>query len=189
MKENRQRRWNDARKTNNNVNMAKKERSTLCKGIMEMVGTGILLVTAQTTSATSPEQVASAVCAVLVAIIYMGVDLSGAHYNPAVTFIFVLRERCSVPVALFYTAMQFSGGLCGAWIAKAINPKILPFRVGEGYTLAQALVGELLFTTLLCLSILTLALRNNVQLSPIFGSMFSSFFLSFNACNVMYVYT
>ncbi|MEM6665285.1 MAG: MIP/aquaporin family protein, partial [Pseudomonadota bacterium] len=55
--------------------------------------------------------------AILVVLITMLGPLSGAHFNPAVTFGFFLRREIGVQAGLAYAAVQCAGGLVGVWAA------------------------------------------------------------------------
>jgi glycerol uptake facilitator-like aquaporin len=46
--------------------------------------------------------------------------ISGAHFNPAVTFYFVLREEISLSDALAYVAVQIAAAISGVWLAHAM---------------------------------------------------------------------
>ena len=58
--------------------------------------------------------------AILVVIILMFGPLSGAHFNPAVTFVFLLRGEISRKDALLYVIVQVAGGLVGMLITHAM---------------------------------------------------------------------
>jgi len=55
--------------------------------------------------------------AILVVIILVFSPISGAHFNPAVTLVFLLRKEINVKTAFFYTLAQILGGISGAIIA------------------------------------------------------------------------
>lgn len=55
--------------------------------------------------------------AILVVLIGMLGPISGAHFNPAVTFAFWLRRDIAPREALIYVALQVAGGLVGVWAA------------------------------------------------------------------------
>jgi glycerol uptake facilitator-like aquaporin len=55
--------------------------------------------------------------AILVVIILMFGRISGAHFNPAVTFAFLLRREIAPGVAVAFVAAQIAGGLAGTWVA------------------------------------------------------------------------
>ncbi|MEM1038736.1 MAG: MIP/aquaporin family protein [Pseudomonadota bacterium] len=55
--------------------------------------------------------------AILVVLITMLGPISGAHFNPAVTFVFALRREISAPSAFAYTVVQIIAGVAGVWAA------------------------------------------------------------------------
>ena len=55
--------------------------------------------------------------AILVVLITILGPVSGAHFNPAVTFTFCLAREISAPVALIYILSQICGGLAGTILA------------------------------------------------------------------------
>ncbi len=55
--------------------------------------------------------------AILVVLITIFGPLSGAHFNPVVSFAFALRRRLPVSDCLAYVAVQILGGILGAWAA------------------------------------------------------------------------
>ncbi|MEL7527055.1 MAG: MIP/aquaporin family protein [Pseudomonadota bacterium] len=55
--------------------------------------------------------------AILVVLITILGPISGAHFNPAVTFVFWLKRNLSLAVGLSYIAAQIIGGICGTLIA------------------------------------------------------------------------
>ena len=58
--------------------------------------------------------------AILVVIITIFGPVSGAHFNPAVTFVFALRREIAVGLALAYVVVQVAGGLAGTLLAHAM---------------------------------------------------------------------
>ena len=81
--------------------------------------------------------------AILVVIILMFGQLSGAHFNPAVTFVFLLRREITGRDALLYIAVQVGGGLIGMLIAHAMFEQALfqistNQRTGPAQWLAEA---------------------------------------------------
>lgn len=55
--------------------------------------------------------------AILFVLITMLSPLSGAHFNPAVTFVFMLKKELPATMAGAYVLFQIAGGLAGAWTA------------------------------------------------------------------------
>src|ERR1700729_3781513 len=62
----------------------------------------------------------AATVAVLAALIALLAPVSGAHFNPAVSFIVALRRRMHWPHALAYIGAQVVGSCAGALLAHAM---------------------------------------------------------------------
>ncbi len=58
--------------------------------------------------------------AILVVIILMFADLSGAHFNPAVTLTFLLRREIGIGLAAAYIVVQVAAAIGGMWLAHAM---------------------------------------------------------------------
>lgn len=86
-----------------------------------VVGSGIMgenLAGGNTAIALLANTVATgAILAVLIVVIG---PISGAHFNPAVTVVFLLRREIGVWLALAYIGVQVAGGVCGTWLAHAM---------------------------------------------------------------------
>lgn len=105
----------------------------------------------------------------LMALIYMGGAVSGAHYNPAVTLaLAVLRKVDSRDVGPYLIA-QIAGATAGAalgWVAFGHT-----FMPAPGPTVSpiSAVVVEILFTFMLVLTILNVAVSKRTSGNPYFG--------------------
>lgn len=71
-----------------------------------------------------------ATAAVLVVIITIFVSISGAHFNPAVTLVMLLRGDIERGPALFYVAVQIVGGCLGA-VAAHLMFGLDPIQLGS----------------------------------------------------------
>ena len=58
--------------------------------------------------------------AVLAVLITVFAPLSGAHFNPAVTFYFALRREIAWDRALAYVTVQLAAAVAGVWLAHAM---------------------------------------------------------------------
>lgn len=96
---------------------------------VEFIGTFFLCLAA--ILAQAPISVAAILCA----LIYMGGNVSGAHYNPAVTLAIWLRGRISARRAWGYFGIQFLAALFAALIAGLIH--------GHGEERAREIVSAL----------------------------------------------
>jgi glycerol uptake facilitator-like aquaporin len=56
----------------------------------------------------------------LVVLITVFGPLSGAHFNPVVSLVFMLRREIALRIALAYVAVQLGGAVLGVWTAHAM---------------------------------------------------------------------
>lgn len=68
--------------------------------------------------------------AILVVLITMLGPISGAHFNPAVTLVFRLRDELAARDALAYVAVQIAGGIIGVWAAHMMFGEVV-FQFSE----------------------------------------------------------
>jgi glycerol uptake facilitator-like aquaporin len=61
-----------------------------------------------------------ATAAMLFVLIVGFAPLSGAHFNPAVTMVALLRGQTNVRIALLYVMAQIAGAIAGVWLAHAM---------------------------------------------------------------------
>jgi aquaporin Z len=86
----------------------------------------------------------------LISMSYVGRE-SGAHLNPVVTFAFWIARKIETRVAIGYALAQLTGALLGslpllAWGAMGRSVAFGATFPGPGYTVAQALLGEVVTT-------------------------------------------
>lgn len=86
--------------------------------VMTVVGSGIMaanLAAGNDAVALLGNTIATG--AILVVLITIFGPLSGAHFNPAVSFVVLLRKELALGTAVLYIAAQITGGVIGAWLA------------------------------------------------------------------------
>jgi len=138
------------------------------KSAAEFIGTFFLVLTVGSTGiAAGPGVIAPlAIGSVLMAMIYAGGHISGAHYNPAVTLGVLIRGRASVRELLVYWLTQ----LAAAGAASAV---VLLFKTQAAVTLvAQTAAGgmaEFVFTFALVYVILNVATSKATAGNSYFG--------------------
>ncbi|WP_407155123.1 aquaporin [Bradyrhizobium sp. STM 3557] len=91
--------------------------------------------------------------AILVVLILIFGPVSGAHFNPAVTLAFALRNRTAWADAAIYVAAQVAGAIVGVWIAHlmfelSVWQVSLTQRHGAGQWLAEAVATFGLLATI-----------------------------------------
>jgi glycerol uptake facilitator-like aquaporin len=92
--------------------------------------------------------------AILVVLITIFGPISGAHFNPAVTLVFALRQELGARDALLYAGAQIVGGIAGTVMAHAMfaMPLLdasLKVRTGGAQWLAEAVAAFGLVVTIL----------------------------------------
>lgn len=112
-----------------------------------------------------------AIGAVLIAMIYAGAHISGAHYNPAVTLAFWLTGRCggkcNYKDLALYIVVQVFGAVAAAVIVLYLkdNPQISAIKMQTG----KVLLSEAIFTFALCFVILYVARTKNLLFGVAIG--------------------
>ena len=86
--------------------------------IVEFIGTFFLVLGAAMYGA-----VGASLC--LMIMIYAGGHISGAHFNPAVTWTFFRLGKIEARDAAFYTLFQFGGGIAGIMLASLTLGKLV----------------------------------------------------------------
>jgi aquaporin Z len=106
--------------------------------------------------------------AVLIAMVYMGGHISGAHYNPAVTLGVFLRGRATAAELLTYVAVQLAAAGLAALVARQLAPEAegLAFAV----TVLPALLAEFVFTFALVFVVLNVATARGTEGNSYFGA-------------------
>ncbi len=92
--------------------------------------------------------------AILVVLILVFGPISGAHFNPAVTLVFLLRKEIAGTAAIAYVAVQVAGGLAGVWaahvmFAEAVFQTSTNNRTGGDQWFAEAVATFGLVATIL----------------------------------------
>jgi glycerol uptake facilitator-like aquaporin len=92
--------------------------------------------------------------AILVVLITILGPISGAHFNPAVTMVFALRQELSLREAASYLAAQIAGGIAGTVMAHAmfalpLLDASLKARTGGAQWLAEGVATFGLIATIL----------------------------------------
>jgi aquaporin Z len=135
----------------------------------ELIGTFFLVFTIGATGIASAPGVIPplAIGAVLMAMVYAGGHISGAHYNPSVTLGVFLRGRLPARDLLPYIAAQISGAVAASAVVlfmkaaetiTAFTPRVYP-----------AFLAEFLFTFALVYTVLNVATLKATAGNPYFG--------------------
>jgi aquaporin Z len=136
---------------------------------VEFIGTFFLVLTIGCTGlAAAPGVIAPlAIGSVLMAMVYAGGHISGAHYNPAVTLGVFLRGRCPASDLAPYWGAQLLGAAVAAWIVgfalqdTPVTPFVAP--------VFGAFLAEFLFTFALVYVVLNVATADATAGNSYFG--------------------
>ena len=150
------------------------------KLLTELLGTMLLVFTiglAVSAGALAP----LAIGAALIALVYMGGHVSGAHYNPAVTLGAMWAGEFPRRDVVRYITAQFAGAVVGAvlvWMVLSGPLVVAPtpssrYHAYAGTTdwrmLGSALLIEAIFTMMLVLVVLNVAFHLKTKGNPYFG--------------------
>lgn len=133
------------------------------KLIMEFIGTFFLVLTVALTG--NPLAIGGA----LVALVYMGGYISGAHYNPAVTLALLLNKKISGEDAKKYMLTQLLAGFIAAGTYFFILGSNFIPQFGENVSVISASLVEILFTFLLATVVLHTAATDKTKGNNYFG--------------------
>jgi aquaporin NIP len=121
-------------------------------------GTGAIIIDQQTGGAVTHIGVAITFGLIVMSMIYALGNISGAHFNPAVTIAFTFAKRFPIIELLPYVVAQ----LAGAFLASLILKFLFPLNLLLGTTLPagstiQSLILEFILTFFLMLVIISVA--------------------------------
>ena len=140
------------------------------KYLVEFVGTFFLVLTIGSV-VMSPNDAGAlaplAIGGVLMAMVFAGGHVSGAHYNPAVTLAVFLRGKCAASDVPGYVVAQCAGAAAAAMIVAFLKgyPAVTPMQIEA----SRALVAEFLFTFALCFVVLNVATSRGTSGNSFYG--------------------
>jgi len=127
----------------------------------EFLGTFFLVLTVGLNVLGKSPAGAFSIAASLMCMIYALGDVSGAHFNPAVTLAIFMSNMCpdlTAQKAAFYMMAQIAGGITAAFIYALIyQGETFPLGPQPGHNWSQVAVAEIIFTFVLCYVVLSVA--------------------------------
>jgi aquaporin Z len=137
----------------------------------EFIGTFYLVLTVGlNVLGASPAPVWSIAASLMCMIFALG-DVSGAHFNPAVTLAILLSGRGKITPrdAAAYMGIQILGGVSAALTYTGMEQgQSFPLGPGEGFGWAAVSVAEVVYTFVLCFVVLSVA-TSEQKLTQFFG--------------------
>jgi aquaporin Z len=129
----------------------------LPKFLAEAIGTFVLVLTIGLATTWSGVPAPLAIGIALMAVVYAGGHVSGAHYNPAVTIGVWLRGALPAQEIAPYLIAQFAGALLACFLTYKFLGVPLTVAPAEGVTALKAITGEGVYTFVLVYVILNVA--------------------------------
>jgi aquaporin Z len=142
----------------------------LRKYLVEFIGT-FFLVTTIGCAVMAPGDAGAmaplAIGAVLMAMVFAGGHVSGAHYNPAVTISVALRGKCGMSDVPGYIVAQCAAAAVAALAVGFLKgyPAVTPMQIDA----SRALFAEFLFTFALCGVVLNVATCKGTSGNSFYG--------------------
>jgi aquaporin Z len=138
--------------------------------VSEFLGTYFLVLTVGLNVLGKSQAGAFSIAASLMCMIYALGDVSGANFNPAVTLCLLVFGAMDGALAGMYMAAQIAGGIAASFTYALIyHGETFPLGPGAGYGWAQVAVAEIVFTFVLCLVVLTVAVSDKTKNPTMFG--------------------
>lgn len=125
----------------------------------EFLGTYFLVVTVGFCVLGGTTAAAWSIAASLMVMIYALGNVSGGHFNPAVTTAVLLsgRNKISLTDALWYVSAQILGGIAAGLTFVTLLQRAAHLGPVAGHTWAHAATAEIIFTAVLCFVVLSVA--------------------------------
>ena len=133
------------------------------KYLIELLGTFVLVLTVGLTG--NP----IAIGAILTVLVYIGYNISGAHYNPAITAAVFIRKRIQFRDASIYILFQLGGAFLAALVYKILSGSTFTLSPGNNIPALTAFFVEVLFTFVLGFVILIVATHKKLEGNSFYG--------------------
>eukprot|EP00440_Ansanella_granifera_P076143 gb/GFBE01082636.1/.p1 GENE.gb/GFBE01082636.1/~~gb/GFBE01082636.1/.p1 ORF type:complete len:460 (+),score=112.29 gb/GFBE01082636.1/:1-1380(+) len=149
------------------------QRTPRTRLLSESIGTFALVLTVGLAVLANTPVAVPAIAGSLMSMVYALGDVSGAHFNPAVTAAIVVsgQDPDMVPKrAGFYVATQLLAAVFAGWLFCLIhNGNSFALGPGDGFSLTAAVFAETFFTGLLAFVVLGAAVVGRTKTTQLFG--------------------
>lgn len=141
--------------------------------VSEAIGTFGLVVTVGLAVMAETPMAVPAIAGCLMSLVYSLGDVSGAHFNPAVTTAVLVSgyDKEMVPKrAGHYVITQLVSGIVAGWTYCLVHQGYsFPLGPGKGFSVLAAVTAEMLFTTVLAFVVLATAVSERTLVNQLFG--------------------
>ena len=135
----------------------------------EFTGTFVLVFTIGMVVVGAVEAAPIAIGCVLMVMVYMGGHVSGAHYNPAVTVAAYVGRKMDRADVVPYVAAQILAAWSAATLVQLLTGGTFAPAPGAGYGVIEAVIVEVVFTFVLVLVIMNVAMSEKTAGNSYFG--------------------
>merc|ERR1719446_472517 len=125
--------------------------------LSEFLGTFFLVLTVGLNVTGGSPAPALSIGASLMCMIYALGNVSGAHFNPAVTLALWASNKCTRDDVPLYWASQVAGGICAGMLYTFTTGSSVPLAPGKGFSWGAAAFAEIMYTFVLCFVVLNVA--------------------------------
>jgi aquaporin Z len=140
------------------------------KYVYEFIGTLFLVLTIGMTVIQQTDafiMAPLAIGSILSVMIFAGGHISGAHYNPAVSFAIFLRSKLTFSDLIIYWIMQLAAAIVAGYLT--LYFKGAPTQAPIDLQVLKALLVEFLFTFALCFVILNVTTAKETKGNSFYG--------------------
>src|SRR5262249_19168573 len=137
--------------------------------LTEFIGTFFLVFTVGLAVHSGSPLAPLAIGASLMAMVYMGGHISGAHYNPAVTLAVTMRNKLPAREMVPYWISQLLGALAASWMAYVVTGGTFAPAPGDGVSPLQAFLVEFFYTFALASVVLNVATHRRTAANSFYG--------------------
>jgi len=133
--------------------------NSLSQYVSEFLGTFFLVLSVGLNVLPKNDSAALSIAATLMCFIYSLGDVSGAHFNPAVTLAILIsgREKITPIDSVIYIVVQLLGGIAAGLLYFAVYGETFPLGPGHGHGWGAVAAAEIIFTGVLCFVVLATA--------------------------------
>lgn len=139
------------------------------KLVTEAIGTFFLVLTIGLVVTAGQPLAPIAIGSALMVMVYMGGSVSGAHYNPAVTFALLLRGKVTGAEAVAYVGAQLAGAVLAALAVLGVTGQTFMPAPAATASVGAVVLVEALFTFALALVVLNVATARETEGNSYFG--------------------
>jgi len=149
------------------------------KYLTEFIGTFVLVLTISLSTYSCGNLAPLAAGAALMMMVYMGRHVSGAHYNPAVTFAMNLHGKLSFLDTFVYVVVQIAGAVAASSMANCVLGIPVEIKPADATAISDAFGAfliEMFYTCALVLVVFNVSIAKKTEGNSFYGLAIGSAF-------------